>query len=176
LHFGYDLAECLTLGMPRSDNDTATWWFDCLPHTLVTVQGLRRAPEIGHLSAERASGDHLFALLDRLPEHTVLVMTLTFRPQDVTRNHIAQVRRAAVGDSAEAALTREGELGPSIQWTNAARRTTGHDVRAGGGKWHRVAPGMATRKHPKKCQWRITPTNVTTMEGLPWPCRRRGTA
>jgi conjugative transfer ATPase len=107
LPFGYDLAECLTLGMPRSDNDTATWWFDDLPHTIVTVQGLRRAPEIGHLSAERASGDHLFALLDRLPEHSVLVMTFTVKPQDVTRNHIAQVRRAAVGDSAEAALTRE---------------------------------------------------------------------
>jgi conjugative transfer ATPase len=36
-----------------------------------------------------------------------MVLTLTIKPQDVTRNHIAQVKRAAVGDSAEAALTRE---------------------------------------------------------------------
>jgi hypothetical protein len=49
----------------------------------------------------------VFALFDRLPEHTVMVLTLTLRPQDLTRNHINQVRRAAVGDSAEAALTRE---------------------------------------------------------------------
>ena len=107
LPYGYDFAERLTLGMPRSDNATATWWFDGLPHTLVTVQGLRRAPEIGHMTGERQAGDHVFALFDRLPEHTVMVLTLTLRPQDLTRNHINQVRRAAVGDSAEAALTRE---------------------------------------------------------------------
>jgi conjugative transfer ATPase len=93
--------------MPRSDNVTATWWFDDLPHTVVTIQGLRRAPEIGHMTAERQAGDHVFTLFDRLPEHTIMVLTLTATPQDVTRNHIAQVKRAAVGDSAEAELTRE---------------------------------------------------------------------
>jgi len=107
LPFGHDLAERLTLTMPRSDNVTATWWFDDLPHTVVTIQGLRRAPEIGHMTAERQAGDHVFTLFDRLPEHTVMVLTLTATPQDVTRNHIAQVKRAAVGDSAEAELTRE---------------------------------------------------------------------
>jgi len=107
LPFGYDLAESLTLSMPRSDNKTATWWFDDLPHTIVTVQGLRRAPEVGHITAERQASDHVFSLFDRLPEHTVMVLTLTIKPQDHTRNHIAQVKRAAVGDSAEAALTRE---------------------------------------------------------------------
>ncbi len=107
LPFGHDLAERLTLTMPRSDNTTATWWFDNLPHTVVTIQGLRRAPEIGHMTAERQAGDHVFTLFDRLPEHTIMVLTLTATPQDVTRNHIAQVKRAAVGDSAEAELTRE---------------------------------------------------------------------
>jgi len=107
LPYGYDLAERLTLAMPRSDNETASWWFDGLPHTVVTIQGLRRAPEIGHMTAERQAGDHVFSLFDRLPEYTVMVLTLTVKPQDVTRNHIAQVKRAAVGDSAEAALTRE---------------------------------------------------------------------
>ena len=107
LPFGYDLAECLTLSMPRSDNKTATWLFDDMLHTIVTVQGLRRAPEVGHITAERQAGDHVFSLFDRLPEHTVMVLTLTIKPQDHTRNHIAQVKRAAVGDSAEAALTRE---------------------------------------------------------------------
>ena len=107
LPFGHDLAERLTLSMPESDNDTATWWFDGLPHTAVTIQGLRRAPDVGHMTAERLSGDHVFALFDRLPEHTVMALTLTVKPQDLTRNHIAQVKRSAVGDSAEAALTRE---------------------------------------------------------------------
>ena len=107
LPFGYDLAERLTLTMPRSDNESATWWFDNLPHTIVTIQGLRRVPEVGHMTAERQAGDHVFSLFDRMPEHTVMVLTLTVKPQDFTRNHIAQVKRAAVGDSAEAALTRE---------------------------------------------------------------------
>ncbi|HUS97026.1 MAG TPA: conjugative transfer ATPase, partial [Hyphomicrobiaceae bacterium] len=107
LPFGYDLAERLTLTMPHSDNDTSTWWFDGLPHTIVTIQGLRRAPEVGHMTAERQAGDHVFSLFDRLPEHTVMVLTLTIKPQDFTRNHIAQIKRAAVGDSAEVALTRE---------------------------------------------------------------------
>ena len=107
LPFGHDLAERLTLTLPRSDNASATWWFDDLPHTLVTIQGLRRAPEVGHMTAERQAGDHIFSLFDRFPEHTVMVLTLTAKPQDFTRNHIAQVKRAAVGDSAEADLTRE---------------------------------------------------------------------
>ncbi len=107
LPFGYDLAECLTLAMPRSDNTSATWWFDGLPHTVVTVQGLRRAPDIGHMTAERQAGDHVFSLFDRLPEHTVMALTLTVKPQDYTRNHIAQIKRASVGDTAEAELTRE---------------------------------------------------------------------
>ncbi len=107
LPFGYDFAQVLTLAMPRSDEESSTWWFDGLPHTVVTVQGLRRAPDIGHMTAERPSGDHVFSLFDRLPEHTVMVLTLTMKPQDLTRNHIGLVKRAAVGDSAEAALTRE---------------------------------------------------------------------
>ncbi len=107
LPYGHDFAEALTLSLPYSDAISSTWWFDGLPHTVVSIQGLRRAPEIGHMTAERAAGDHLFSVFDRLPEHTVMVLTLTAKPQDATRNHVSMVKRAAVGDSAEAALTRE---------------------------------------------------------------------
>ncbi|WP_372798574.1 conjugative transfer ATPase [Litorivivens sp.] len=107
LPFGYDFAEQLTLSMPRSDETTATWLFDDLPHTVVTVQSLRRAPGIGHFTAERQAGDQVFSLFDRLPEHTIMAITLTLKPQDTTRNHIAQIKRASVGDSAEASITRE---------------------------------------------------------------------
>ena len=107
LPFGYDFAEQMTLSMPRSDESTSTWLFDELPHTVVTVQSLRRAPDIGHFTAERQAGDQVFSLFDRLPEHTVMAMTLTLKPQDTTRNHIAQIKRASVGDSAEASITRE---------------------------------------------------------------------
>lgn len=107
LPFGADLGEVLTLSCPKSDNDSATWWFDELPHTLVTVQGLRRTPDISHMTAERPSGDHVFSLFDRLPEHAVMALTITVKPQELVRNHIGLVKRAAVGASAEAELTRE---------------------------------------------------------------------
>lgn len=107
LPFGRDLAESLTFSMVRSDLQSSTWWFDELPHTVVTVQGLRIAPRIGHLTAERKSGEHVFALFDRLPEHSVMVLTLIIRPQDQIRNHIARIKHAASGDRAEAGLARE---------------------------------------------------------------------
>ena len=107
LPFGADFAEALMLSMPRSDEASATWQFDGIPHTVVTVQGLRRAPDIGHMTAERSSGDHVFALFDKLPANTVMALTLIVKPQDVVRQDIGLVKRAAVGDSAQAELTRE---------------------------------------------------------------------
>lgn len=107
LPFGYDFAEQLTLSMPRSDPATSSWVFDNMPHTVVTVQSLRRAPNIGHFTAERQAGDQVFALYDRFPEHTIMALTVTLKPQDATRNHIAQIKRASLGDGAEASITRE---------------------------------------------------------------------
>jgi conjugative transfer ATPase len=106
LPFGRDLAELFTLSMPRSDAKSATWWFDSRPHKFVTVQALRRAPAVGHMTAERFTGDSVYALFDRLPEHTIMVMTLIVKPQDAVRNHVAAVKRASVGDGAEAVITR----------------------------------------------------------------------
>ena len=37
-----------------------------------------------------------------------------------------------VSRAAWARLIKKGELRPLVRWTNAARRTPGHDVRAGG--------------------------------------------
>lgn len=107
LPFGYDFAEQLILSLPCSNHATSSWLFDKLPHTLVTIQALRRAPDIGHFTAERQVGDQVFSLFDRVPEHTIMAFTLTIKPQDTTRNHIAQIKRASVGDSAEATITRE---------------------------------------------------------------------
>ena len=107
LPFGHDLGEQLVLSLPRSDAAAGTWHFDGLAHTVVSIQHLRRAPEIGHFTAERPAGDQVFSLFDRLPEHTIMAFTLILRPQDVTRNHVARIKRASVGDSAEASLTRE---------------------------------------------------------------------
>lgn len=102
--FGYDFAESLMLGMPFSDAERGIWWFDGLPHKTVTVQSLRRIPAVGLFGAERPSGEHVFAVFDRMPEATVLAMTFTIKAQDEIRNHLAQVQRGAVGDYPEAKL------------------------------------------------------------------------
>jgi|CXWL01.1.fsa_nt_gi conjugative transfer ATPase len=104
LPFGYDFSEMLMLGTPHSDKDTGLWWFDGLPHKVVTVQALRRVPSIGLLSSERSVGDHIFATFDRAPENTIFVMTLVVRAQDEIRNHLAAIQHAAVGDNPEAIL------------------------------------------------------------------------
>jgi conjugative transfer ATPase len=107
LPFGRDLAESFTFSMPRTDLKTHTWWFDGLPHGIVSIQALRLAPRIGHFTAEQRAGEHLFALFDRFPEHSIVAMTLTITPQDRISHHIHQIRQAAGGGGAEARLTRE---------------------------------------------------------------------
>ena len=107
LPFGADFAASLVLSMPRSETHTGTWWFDEVPHTVISIQSLRRAPEIGHFTAERQISEHVCALADRLPPGTIMVMTLTVTPQDKIRTHLNAIRQAAVGDSAEASITRD---------------------------------------------------------------------
>lgn len=106
LPYGSDFAESLVFGMPYSDNGTGTWWFDEIPHKAITIQNLRRIPEVGHLSAERLIGDRIFALFDKMPENTIFVMTLVIRPQDSVRNQISMIKQGSVGDSAEAIMTK----------------------------------------------------------------------
>lgn len=102
--FGFDFSESLMLGTPHSDKDKGIWWFDGLPHKVVTVQSLRRVPLIGLVSSERMVGDHIFATFDRAPENTILVITVVIRAQDEVRNHLANIQHAAVGDNPEAKL------------------------------------------------------------------------
>jgi len=102
--FGYAFAESLMLGMPHSDEEKGIWWFDQCPHKTVTVQSLRRLPDIGLFGAERKVGEHIYALFDRMPEDTILSMTITIKAQDEMRNHLGLVQRGSVGDYPEAQL------------------------------------------------------------------------
>ncbi len=102
--FGYAFAESLMLGMPYSDEEKGIWWFDQRPHKTVTVQSLRRLPDIGLFGAERKVGEHIYALFDRMPEDTILSMTITIKAQDEMRNHLGLVQRGSVGDYPEAKL------------------------------------------------------------------------
>ncbi len=107
LPYGRDLAEWLVHSHPVSDCATRSWWFDGLPHAVVSVNALTRAPEVGALSAERRQGQHLYALFDRMPEATIMSMTVTVtvRPQDEMKLHLQRLINGSRAGSAEAEQT-----------------------------------------------------------------------
>jgi len=101
---GFDLSDGLLFSQPRSDVESGCWFFDEQPQRTVSVQGLRRIPRPGHITAEHRSGDHVFALFDKLPEGTIMAQTLVVKPQDEILDHIHRIRRAAISDAADAVL------------------------------------------------------------------------
>ena len=102
--YGYAFAESLMLGMPHSDEERGVWWFDNKPHKVVTVQALRRIPSVGLFGAERKVGEHIYAVFDRMPENTILAMTIIIKAQDEVRNDLGKIQRGSVGDYPEAKL------------------------------------------------------------------------
>lgn len=102
--FGYDFSESFMMGIPYSDDERGIWWFDGLPHKVITIQGLKRIPEIGLFGAERNTGDGINTVFDKVPEDTLLAITIIVKAQDEVRNHLAKVQKGAVGDYAEAQL------------------------------------------------------------------------
>ena len=107
LPFGYDFAEGLCLTAPQSNAQFGCWLLNEVPHAIVPVLGLRQVPRAGHFTSERFDGEHQFTLFDRMPEGTILSITTVLKAQDQVRNHLGRVKRASVGDSPEAMLTRE---------------------------------------------------------------------
>lgn len=106
LPVSYDVGEDLLLSQPRSDEEKGVWWFDGMPHQLVSIQGLRRVPAIGHLSGERRLGDRLETLFDTFPYGSILAMTVVVQAQHEILQNVAQVKKAAIGDTADADVTR----------------------------------------------------------------------
>ena len=103
----YDVGQDLLCSQPASEVDSGTWWFDDLPHEVVSIQGIRRVPSIGHLTAERTQGERTTTLFDSIPEGTVMVMTLVVKPMSENADRVAKIKKSAVGDTAEAELARE---------------------------------------------------------------------
>lgn len=107
LPYGYDLAEQLMLSRPRSDAEKGVWYFDDMPHMAVSVQALRRVPKNGVFTAERTAGEHTFAMFDRMPEGTIMSMSIEIKPRDEVLNHLGRIMRSAVGDNAEAEIAQQ---------------------------------------------------------------------
>lgn len=105
---GDDFAQGLFYREPKSDSQKGLWYFDGQPHRVIMLDRLREAPKTGHLTGEtRKGGDALHALFDKLPEDTVLTITLVITPQDVLEAHLEKLARKSVGDNQASSLTRE---------------------------------------------------------------------
>lgn len=105
LYLMNDFAETLLVNSPRSEE--GYWYFDEMPHEVVVIDSLRRAPEIGHLTGEVKRGDNINALFDLLPEGTVMVMTVVIYPQDLLENHIQSIRDGALGDNTDSVYAKK---------------------------------------------------------------------
>lgn len=103
--FGYDLSTLVMMSQPRSDNTRGLWYFDEMPHRAISIDALRRKPEIGHITGERKIGDNIYAMFDKMPSGAILSFAIVIQPQDLVENKIIQILNASKGETAEALST-----------------------------------------------------------------------
>ena len=104
---GTDFAQRLFFCQPRSDMAEGLWHFDNLPHRVMVVDRLRMPPSTGHITGEtRKGGDAINALMDQMPEDTVICLTLVITPQDVLEAQLNHLAHKAVGDTLASEQTR----------------------------------------------------------------------
>jgi conjugative transfer ATPase len=104
---GTDFAERLFFTQPRNDIGSGIWYFDNQPHRVVTVDRLRSAPSIGHLTGERhTGGDAVNTVFDSCPEGTVMCMTLVITPQDLLEADFNRLDKKSVGGTVDSEQTR----------------------------------------------------------------------
>ena len=101
-----DFSETLMFTPPRSDVENGVWWFDKRPHKAVTIDRIRRAPSVGHLTGETRKGENINALMDLLPEGTVISLTLVVQPQDVLEERFNHLAKNAIGENTESERVR----------------------------------------------------------------------
>lgn len=98
-----DFAESLLFSMPKSE-PAYGWDFNGMPHQVITVERMRRAPTPGHLTGEVKRGDSINALFDLMPDGSVLTMTMLVTPQDTLEEHLAQLSKKSIGENVDSEL------------------------------------------------------------------------
>ncbi|WP_353980899.1 conjugative transfer ATPase [Salinicola endophyticus] len=111
LPYDYDLGADVLFNAPESDAEKGLWYFDGLPHRCLVVDELRRCPDIGHITGEvKRQGEQSKvsnALMDVLPEGTIMAMTIVASPQEPLEDHVNRLKDKAHGDSVLASNVRK---------------------------------------------------------------------
>ncbi|MBD2785969.1 conjugative transfer ATPase, partial [Xenorhabdus sp. DI] len=102
-----DFAESLWFNPPVSDPQAGVWCFDGLPHKAVPVERLRRPPEPGLLTGEVKRGDNINALMDMMPEGTLVSLSIVAQAQDVLEEDFTRLAKNAVGENTESLRVRQ---------------------------------------------------------------------
>ena len=105
LPYGWDLAEQVFFNAPESEEPY--WLFDDKYHSVVGLQALQRSPRAGELSAELKQLDYTYALMDKLPNGSILNLTFVCKSDDETKQHLKRVEESARGRKPLAVAMRE---------------------------------------------------------------------
>ncbi len=105
LPFGRDLRTMLFLEQPESQVQDGCWFFGGNRHKALTVDNLRSIPKPGQVSAELQRGDKFFAMLDKMPADTMLVMSIVFLPKELVELQVSKVKGNSRGEHHEAKAT-----------------------------------------------------------------------
>jgi conjugative transfer ATPase len=110
----YDLANDVMTRNCRSDKKTRCWYFDGMPHTVLSVERMSQVPKIGQVSAERYQSEEvkgpnarIACLIDDLPAGSVVTVAYVVKPQSAIRKHLERLEKNSKGDTPEAQTTRE---------------------------------------------------------------------
>jgi conjugative transfer ATPase len=111
----YDLSNDVMTRDVRSDAKTKCWYFDGMPHTVLSVEQMSYAPKIGQLTAERyvseeevsGANARITCLIDELPEGSLVITNFVVKQQNAVRKHLENLAKNSKGDTPEAESTRE---------------------------------------------------------------------
>lgn len=111
----YDLSNDVMTRDVRSDAKTRSWYFDGMPHTVLSVEQMNQAPKIGQLTAERyvseeevsGANARITCLIDELPEGSLVITNIVVKPQSAVRKHLEKLAKNSRGDTPEAEAARE---------------------------------------------------------------------
>lgn len=111
----YCLASDIMSNDVRTCEKTKHWYFDGMPHTVISVEKLEQVPAVGQTSAERyISKEEIGSpkaktscMLDELPDGAILVLNYIAVPQQTIRRHLEKLEKNSKGDTPEAGSTRQ---------------------------------------------------------------------
>lgn len=102
-----DLAEAVLLTPPKSGSERdGTWHFGKEAHRVLTIERFKKSPRLGITCLEDRDSKKA-VLMDRLPEKTVIAMTIVIKPQDEVTDVIKQASVASVGQTEVSETAKE---------------------------------------------------------------------